>query len=216
MSLMRKIKRDLTNVREVELEYCYNVELIENIADLSPNQKAKLVWLLSETFECEKFGESNFLNLDEDSEIIEVGPRLAFSTAFSSNSLSMCKECGITEIKRIERSRRYRVTSNNLMTSEEIEIFKAIVHDRMTECVYNSTIESFESGLSPEQTKIIPLLSEGKEALRKLNDEKGLGFDEWDLDFYTKMFVETLRRDPTDVECFDLGQSNSEHSRFDT
>lgn len=33
----------------------------------------------------------------------------------------------------------------------------------------------------------------------------GLGFDEWDLDFYTKMFTEQLKRDPTDVECFDLG-----------
>ena len=33
----------------------------------------------------------------------------------------------------------------------------------------------------------------------------GLGFDEWDLDFYTKMFKEQLKRDPTDVECFDLG-----------
>ena len=27
------------------------------------------------------------------------------------------------------------------------------------------------------------------------------------------MFLETLKRDPTDVECFDLAQSNSEHSR---
>jgi hypothetical protein len=33
----------------------------------------------------------------------------------------------------------------------------------------------------------------------------GLGFDEWDLEFYTKMFTEQLKRDPTDVECFDLG-----------
>ena len=27
------------------------------------------------------------------------------------------------------------------------------------------------------------------------------------------MFIETLQRNPTDVELFDLGQSNSEHSR---
>ena len=33
----------------------------------------------------------------------------------------------------------------------------------------------------------------------------GLGFDDWDLDFYTKMFQEQLKRNPTDVECFDLG-----------
>ena len=30
---------------------------------------------------------------------------------------------------------------------------------------------------------------------------------------YTKLFKEHLGRDPTAVECFDMGQSNSEHSR---
>lgn len=41
----------------------------------------------------------------------------------------------------------------------------------------------------------------------------GLAFDDWDLDFYTELFVSRLKRDPTSVECFDLAQSNSEHSR---
>ena len=38
-------------------------------------------------------------------------------------------------------------------------------------------------------------------------------FDDWDLDYYTDLFKNKLKRDPTDVECFDMGQSNSEHSR---
>ena len=46
---------------------------------------------------------------------------------------------------------------------------------------------------------------EGKSALQAINKKMGLGFDEWDLEFYTKMFTEQLKRDPTDVECFDLG-----------
>lgn len=41
----------------------------------------------------------------------------------------------------------------------------------------------------------------------------GLAFDDWDLDFYTQLFAEKLSRNPTSVECFDLAQSNSEHSR---
>lgn len=40
----------------------------------------------------------------------------------------------------------------------------------------------------------------------------GLAFDEWDLDLYTAMF-QRIQRNPTSVECFDLAQSNSEHSR---
>lgn len=41
----------------------------------------------------------------------------------------------------------------------------------------------------------------------------GLAFDNWDLDFYTNLFQNKLKRNPTSVECFDLAQSNSEHSR---
>src|SRR3546814_12808995 len=49
--------------------------------------------------------------------------------------------------------------------------------------------------------------------LSQVSAELGLGFDEADLDYYTRVFVEELKRDPTDVELFDIGQSNSEHSR---
>ena len=41
----------------------------------------------------------------------------------------------------------------------------------------------------------------------------GLAFDDWDLDYYTELFKNKLKRNPTSVECFDLAQSNSEHSR---
>jgi len=46
-----------------------------------------------------------------------------------------------------------------------------------------------------------------------LRQELGLAFDEWDLNYYTDMFQTQLRRDPTNVELFDIAQSNSEHSR---
>ena len=60
---------------------------------------------------------------------------------------------------------------------------------------------------------VIPVLAEGRAALEKLNAERGFGFDDADLDYYTNLFVGKLGRDPTDVECFDMAQSNSEHSR---
>ncbi|CAN0451661.1 unnamed protein product, partial [Laminaria digitata] len=49
--------------------------------------------------------------------------------------------------------------------------------------------------------------------LCQINETRGLGFDDWDLDFYEKLFKDKLGRDPTDVELFDMGQANSEHSR---
>ena len=41
----------------------------------------------------------------------------------------------------------------------------------------------------------------------------GLGLDDWDIDYYYNLFVNDIGRNPTNVECFDLSQSNSEHSR---
>jgi phosphoribosylformylglycinamidine synthase len=43
-------------------------------------------------------------------------------------------------------------------------------------------------------------------------EELGLAFDEQDIDMYLNMFKQ-IGRNPTNVELFDLSQSNSEHSR---
>ena len=43
--------------------------------------------------------------------------------------------------------------------------------------------------------------------------EMGLAFDDWDLNYYTSLFRDDMKRDPTNVELFDIAQSNSEHSR---
>ena len=47
----------------------------------------------------------------------------------------------------------------------------------------------------------------------RISAELGLGFDDADVEMYTALFTEKLKRDPTDVEIFDMAQSNSEHSR---
>lgn len=46
-----------------------------------------------------------------------------------------------------------------------------------------------------------------------LLQEMGLAFDDWDLNYYCALFKDDLKRDPTNVELFDIAQSNSEHSR---
>ena len=49
--------------------------------------------------------------------------------------------------------------------------------------------------------------------MKKVNGERGLGFDAFDITYYAQLFAEKLGRDPTDVELYDMSQSNSEHSR---
>ena len=40
--------------------------------------------------------------------VFEIGPRLSFATAWSTNAVAICRASGISSIERIERSRRYR------------------------------------------------------------------------------------------------------------
>ncbi|XP_043596349.1 phosphoribosylformylglycinamidine synthase isoform X2 [Bombus pyrosoma] len=88
-----------------------------------------------------------------------------------------------------------------------------VLHDKMTECRYMKPIETFDHGFRPENWFEVNVLEEGRIALEKVNSKLGLAFDNWDLDFYTDLFLNKLKRNPTSVECFDLAQSNSEHSR---
>uniref|UniRef100_A0A674HUL2 Phosphoribosylformylglycinamidine synthase n=2 Tax=root TaxID=1 RepID=A0A674HUL2_TAEGU len=64
----------------------------------------------------------------------------------------------------------------------------------------------------PAPVRTIDVLGRGESALREADQEMGLAFDSWDLEFYTRLF-QKIGRNPTSVELFDLAQSNSEHSR---
>lgn len=190
---------------DTRLEYCFN---IETSSPLTTEQLGTLRWLLSETFEQEWFGNSSLLGLDGQGRLVEVGPRMNFETAWSTNAVAICHKCGLTNVTRIERSRRYALTEGANQSQ-----FIAGHHDRMTECYYPEPLQTFETGIVPAPVRIIPLIEEGKSALARINRELGLGMDEWDINYYHDLFVNDFGRNPTDVECFQLGQANSEHSR---
>ncbi len=204
------------HVHKIETEFCFN---IETSAPLTVDESRLLRWLLSETFEPENFSSASFLApkpaVHAPQLLLEVGPRLNFTTAWSANAVSVCHACGLNKISRIERSRRYRLSlaEGVKLTKDQEAAFLSVVHDRMTECRYPEPLKTFETGLKPEPVKIIPLIEKGRRALAALNKEMGLGMDDWDIDYYTNLFVKDIRRNPTNVECFDLSQSNSEHSR---
>ncbi|KUF90791.1 Necrosis inducing protein NPP1 type [Phytophthora nicotianae] len=139
-----------------------------------------------------------------------------FSTAWSSNAVAICQACGISAIKRIERATRYLVRYT-ATKPEAVEALKQALlrHecDRMTQQVYEEPLTSFWHGKTVQPVRKIPIMERGIDALKEINEEIGLGFDDWDLQYYLNLFKEKLKRNPTDVECFDMGQSNSEHSR---
>ena len=206
-ALLSQVRRTICRrVARLETEACFNVELS---GALHAEERKRLAWLLGETFEPENLATTSFL--DAEGTLIEVGPRLNFSTALSTNAVSVCHACGLTGVTRIERSRRFLLRPG--LDPEQKSAFLDIIHDRMTECEYASPLSSFESGAEPEPVSEVPLIQEGTAALEHINTTLGLAFDEWDLDYYTDLFLDHFRRNPTNVECFDIAQSNSEHSR---
>ena len=143
-----------------------------------------------------------------------MGPRLSFSTAWCSNALSICAACGLTQVTRVEQSRRYKLTTASPLSAAQRAAALASLHHRMTEAVYEAPLATFGvDGATAAPTRTIPLAAEGRDALVRISAELGLGFDDADVEMYTALFTEKLQRDPTDVEIFDMAQSNSEHSR---
>ena len=62
--------------------------------------RAILKWLLAETFEPEKFACRSSLETGAG-EVVEVGPRLSFETAFSTNAVGICRSCGLRSVTRM-------------------------------------------------------------------------------------------------------------------
>jgi len=182
------------------LQYCFNVEAS---TPLNSNELSILRQLLADGFISETVSENP--NSPAGGEVVELGPRMNFATAYSTNIVAICQTCGLDKVTRIERSRRYR-----LAPGVDLSRFIREHHDRMTECLYDQPLQTFETGILPEPVFEIPMLEKGPNALMEI---PGLAMDEWDRNLYYDYFVKKEGRNPTIVEIRDLDNANSEHSR---
>lgn len=183
------LQEEADKIVGVETERCFNVMVGTDLSDV---QKSRLEWLLAETFEKSNLRlEESVFDVEKKSDVpawqVEFGPRMTFTSAFSSNATSICKACALP-VDRLELSRRYRFTLTGALADESTRVLKSMLHDRMTEEEYSSKLTSFDSGAHAEPVKFIPIMEEGRAALESINEEKGLGFDDFDLDYYTTIF----------------------------
>jgi len=182
------------------MEYCFNVD---TSAPLNSKELSTLRQLLGDGFISESI--TSAPSNPDGRGVVELGPRMNFATAYSTNIVAICQTCGLEKVTRIERSRRHV-----LPAGVDRERFVRDHHDRMTECLYDRRLETFETGIVPEPVFEIPLLEKGPNALLEI---PGLAMDEWDRELYHHYFVKEERRNPTIVEIRDLDNANSEHSR---
>ena len=189
------------------VEKCFNIEAKE---ELTGREMAIVTEVIQETFEPELTGDKSFLKARQmqSDQILEIGPRMAFETPQSSNKVSVFRSMGLGKITRVEPSMRYLCANN-----EVVEKILAAKFDRMTQEVYPSGITTFDSGVNPESVQEVAVLEDSIGALEYWNKKLGLGMDAEDLKFYFHYFAEVLKRNPTDVELFQIGNANSEHCR---
>ncbi|ETN63588.1 adenosine 2 [Anopheles darlingi] len=221
-AILESLKEVNGTVQSLETEKCFYVQN-NRYKELPADVDRKLHWILKESDTSDQLSSKPGLIATSPSQVlIEIGPRFNFSTANSTNSVSICHNLGLDFIERIEVSTRYLVGFSRPIAKDALATIEAsllpLLHDPMTQCQYterNIPVNDFYETISrsKEDWYFVPMLEKGRRALEEINVKNGLAFDEWDLDYYTNLFVNVLKRNPTNVELFDCAQCNSEHSR---
>lgn len=235
---LETLKRLDPRVIDLREEHCYYVG---STKPLDAEERKHVTWLMEPDYNDHqsligfesylrtksKFNELNHDHLDgRYNHFIEIGPRLNFCSPLSTNATSILQSsCPRTTAYRIERSTIYEIVFSELVKDINNSISRLFesIYDKMVETIYDEPIKSFNSDapralmangepdLQPNAE--VDILGAGEEALKQVSTKLGLFFDAWDINYYVSLFRDKIKRNPTIVECFDLAQSNSEHSR---
>ena len=149
----------------------------------------------------------------EKSEGFFVAPRKGTISPWSSKATDIFHNCGLgTVIKRVERGIFFTVKyKGKILRAKELGLALNILHDRMTEGVYEDMSDIFVH-LEPAPLIVVDILKEGITALEKANKQMGLALSKEEIDYLFHAYL-SIKRNPTDVELVMFGQVNSEHCR---
>lgn len=201
---LESIRRVCPNVVDIRTEYCFYIEQ----GGAGRIEVELLKWILRQP---QHDAPAPTSWLDAAAAVIEIGPRLNVSTPFSTNAVSVCRSVGL-DVGRLERSIRYQLLTDAPLNAADETRLVQLLCDRMTQERYVEPPVSL-SGVHDVQRWYDVCIDEDPSALDKINADLALALDADDIEFYLHFFRRRLRRNPTSVECFDLAQSNSEHSR---
>ena len=104
-SLLQRVRATVSDrISAIDTEYCYYVD---SDAELLPAERERLEWMLRHSSPI--VAASTLAPVPQGACVVEVGPRLSFSTAWCTNAVDIARACGLASVRRIERSRRYRL-----------------------------------------------------------------------------------------------------------
>jgi len=167
--------------------------------------------------------------VEESGTAYVVIPRFGTISPWASKATNIVHNCGMTQIRRIERGISYRIikksglvaglvsslTGNTKAGDEKVsEQVAALLHDRMTETVLSSAhdAQGLFQELSAQPLAFIDMLTGGIAALKQANAELGLALSDDEVEYLFNAFSDA-KRNPTDVELMMFAQANSEHCR---
>ncbi len=147
-----------------------------------------------------------------EGKLLVVVPRVGTLSPWASKATDIAKSCELGEVRCIERGVAFRLAGE--LTPAELDRVKALLHDRMTEAVFERLEDAARlfRREAPRRCERVPVLDDGRDALVKANMKLGLALDREEIDYLVASFA-SLRRDPTDVELMMFAQANSEHCR---
>ncbi|MBZ0333369.1 phosphoribosylformylglycinamidine synthase [Marinobacter sp. JH2] len=201
--LHSRIQDMVPDVEHVYAEFMHFVDLDD---DLSGTEQAILDRLLT-------YGPSVEVEA-QDGVLFLVVPRPGTLSPWSSKATDIARNCGLRQIRRIERGIAFYIRSSNKLGLEQREKIAALLHDRMTQKVFHEMggAELLFSNEEPRRLGRVPIVSGGRAALVEANARLGLALADDEIDYLVESFIR-LERDPTDVELMMFAQANSEHCR---
>ena len=151
---------------------------------------------------------------DIDGEAFLVVPRPGTISPWSSKATDIAHNCGLQVLQRIERGIVYTVKLNGTLSNDQHIRVRNLLHDRMTEVVFNNLEEAecLFIHAEPAALTCVDVLGGGRDALQQANTSLGLALADDEIDYLVENF-QLLGRNPTDVELMMFAQANSEHCR---
>jgi len=146
--------------------------------------------------------------------LLLVTPRPGTISPWSSKATDIAHNCGLSQIKRLERGLAYYVDTSRALTAAEQQQVAALLHDRMMESVFTelSQAQALFRKAEPAPLASVDILTGGRDALVEANIRLGLALADDEIDYLVTNFS-ALGRNPNDIELYMFAQANSEHCR---
>ncbi|OAM21183.1 phosphoribosylformylglycinamidine synthase [Eikenella corrodens] len=188
---------------EIRSEYWYFADCAEH---LNAADAEKLEALLAGQVALELPQSSGSLHL------FLITPRIGTISPWASKATEIAKNCGFTQIQRIERG--MAVWLSGSLSEAQKQQWATLLHDRMTESVLPDFQVAAKLFAHPEAQTFdtVDVLSGGRAALEKANTDLGLALSPDEIDYLLDNY-RVLKRNPSDVELMMFAQANSEHCR---